>query len=437
MQVPAALAAGFCAACILLTTAPTAGAHSVTPKSAPAFRDSVGVVTHAVYYDTSYGNWPKVVASLRKLGVTHLRDGLYANESPEWRDWTERYYRAVDLAGANGMRFDFGMGRPGAQIGTIDQLVAVASGRLRNAVEALEAPNEFDKYVGGRGWASRLADYDQALYRKVKSVPNLRYLPFVGPSFSTVQASKLAGSQRSSMDFGNVHPYTGGRSPDPAHLKVELGRARAVSGRKPVWATEAGFHNALRARSGQPGVSERVAAVYLLRTFLEHFRSGISRTYAYELVDEKPERAGRNPEQHFGLMRNDFTPKPAYTALRNLLKVVGPNGGAPRLRPLRLGVSGPAHARSMVLQRADGTYVVALWRLASAWNTDRGRAIRVAPRGVNITLPGTSGVRVVDPVASSGGWKVRLRHGHIRLRLGDRPLLLTVAPKGAAAARKG
>ncbi len=436
MQVPAALAAGLCAACILLTAAPTAGAHPVTPKSAPAFRDSVGVVTHAVYYDTSYGNWPKVVASLRKLGVTHLRDGLYANESPEWRDWTERYYRAVDLAGANGMRFDFGMGRPGAQIGTIDQLVAAAAGRLRHAVEALEAPNEFDKYGGGRGWAARLAGYDQALYRKVKSVPSLRSLPFVGPSFSSVQASKLAGSQRSFMDFGNVHPYTGGRSPDPSHLKDELGRARAVSGRKPVWATEAGFHNALRARSGQPGVSERVAAVYLLRTFLEHFRSGISRTYAYELLDETPESAGRDPEQHFGLMRNDFTPKPAYTALRNLLKVVGPGAGTPRLRPLRLGLSGPAHPRSMVLQRADGTYVVALWRLASAWNTDRRRPVRVVPRRVTVNLPGAARIRVVDPVASAGGRKVRVRHGRISLRVTDRPLLLTVAPSGAAATRK-
>ncbi len=343
MQVPAALAAVVSAACFLLTTAPTAGAYSVTPKSAPAFRDSVGVVTHAVYYDTAYGNWPKVVASLRKLGVNHLRDGLYANETPEWRDWTERYYRAVDLAAANGMRFDFGMGRPGSEIGTIDQLVAVAGGRLRHAAEALEAPNEFDKYVGGRGWQSRLAAYDQALYRKVKAVPSLRSLPFVGPSFSTVQAARTAGNQRSWMDLGNVHPYTGGRSPDPAHLKAELGRARAVSGSKPVWATEAGFHNAMNARSGQPAVSERVAAVYLLRTFLEHYRSGISRTYAYELLDEKPERAGRNPEQHFGLMRNDFTPKPAFTALSNLLKVVGPVGASPRLRPLRLGVSGRAH----------------------------------------------------------------------------------------------
>ena len=315
------------AACVSLIVPSAAGADRVTPKSASGFRDSVGVVTHAVYYDTAYGDWSKVVARLRELGVTHVRDGLYANESPEWKDWTERYYRAVDLAAFNGIRFDFGVGQPGARIGTLDQLLNVAAGRLRHAVEAFEAPNEFDKYVGGRRWPERLADYSRKLYRKVNAHPTLRSVPVVGPSFATVGGPGRLGNQRAWMDVGNVHPYTGGRSPDPFHLRTELVRASAVSGNKPVWATEAGFHNALRARSGQPPVSESAAAVYHLRTFLEHYRNGIERTYAYELVDEKPEPGLRDPEQHFGLLRHDMSRKPAFTALKNLLTAVGSGDG--------------------------------------------------------------------------------------------------------------
>lgn len=113
-----------------------------------------------------------------------------------------------------------------------------------------------------------------------------------------------------------------------------------VSGAKPVWATEAGFHTALRARTGQPPLSERVGAVYLERTFLEHFAMGVGRTYAYELVDEKPDPAGREPEWHFGLLRNDFSPKPAFTALRNLLAVVGSDPGIAPPRPLALAITG-------------------------------------------------------------------------------------------------
>ena len=47
---------------------------------------------------------------------------------------------------------------------------------------------------------------------------------------------------------------------------------------------------------------------------IEHFRAGIPRTYAYELIDEKPDAALTDPEQHFGLLRNDFSEKPAFTA---------------------------------------------------------------------------------------------------------------------------
>ena len=422
-----AFAACLVAACVLIT-APAAAAYPVTPRSAPVFLDSVGVVTHAVYYDTAYGNWPKVVARLRELGVRHVRDGVYANPTPAWRDWNERYYRAIELAAAHGIRFTFGMGNPGSETGTVDQLVAVVAGRLRSAVEALEAPNEFDKYGGGRRWRSRLSAYGRELYRKVKAHPSLRSLPVLGPSFATVRAPKLFGDQRSWMDVGNVHPYTGGLSPDPKHLRTELQRARAVSGGKPVWATEVGFHNAMRATSGQPPVSEDAAAVYLLRTFLEHFRSGIRRTYAYELVDEKPERAKRDPEQHFGLLRHDMTRKPAFRALKNLLRLVG-GDGRPRLRPIRLDVaSRGAEVRRLVLQKADGTYLVALWRLASAWDRERRRPLRVRPRPVTVTVPGAARVELSDPAVSPSARRLRLRHGRVQLRLAERPLVLSVTP---------
>ena len=139
----------------LLPVVGVATAQAVVPQPASAFRDSVGVSTHIVYYDTPYGDWPKVVQRLQQLGVRHVRDGVYANPAPQWRDWNERYYRAVELAARAGMRFDFGMGRPGSETGTLDQLLDVVSGRLRGATDALEAPNEFDHFVGGRRWPSR------------------------------------------------------------------------------------------------------------------------------------------------------------------------------------------------------------------------------------------------------------------------------------------
>jgi hypothetical protein len=414
----------------MMVAVPAASADVVEPKSASAFRDSVGVVTHITYYDTAYGNWPRVVSRLQELGVRHLREGVYAN--PKWRDWNERYYRAVELAAARGIRFTFGLNPPGSGTGTLDQVLDVVGGRLRKAAEALEAPNEMDKYVGGRRWPALLSAFGRDLRREVRARGALRSLRILGPSFGTAAGPSRVGDQRSWLDVGNIHPYTGGLSPSPQHVRSELARASVTAGRRPVWATEAGFHNALNSSTpgAQPPVSEAAASVYLVRTFLEHFRSGIGRTYAYELIDEKRDRARRDAEQHFGLLRHDFSRKPAFHALKNLLAVVGGSEGRSRLRPLRMRVSRPAgEVRRLVLQKPDGTYVVALWRHASVWDRERRRPLRVAPDRIALDLPSAARVAVANPIRSAKSSRLRVRGGRVRVRLGADPLLLEVTPR--------
>jgi hypothetical protein len=404
-------------------------APAVLPRAAAAFQNSVGVTTHIVYYDTAYGDWPRIVNALGELGVKHIRDGVYANPAPQWHDWNERYYAAVGLATSHGIKFDFGMGQPNFGAGTIGQLVAVVRDRLRGAVDALEEPNELDLFSGVRNWPGPLAIYDRQLYRKVKADPSLRSLPVVGPSFAEADSPARLGNQQQWLDVGNIHPYTGGQSPGPFHTESELTRARITAGRKPVWATEAGFNNALHETDAgaQPAVSETAAAVYDLRTLLEHFKSGVARTYLYELIDEKPDPGLADSQQHYGLLRNDFSPKPAFTAIRNLLSLVG--HGAPRagLRPLRLNVTGDAgQIRRLVLQKADGTYVIALWRLTSAWSVTHRRAIGVRPASVTVHLPARSSAGIADPRVNASARRLRLHAGRARVWVGTDPVLLLV-----------
>jgi hypothetical protein len=422
------LAAGACS----LAAAPAASASPVAPRSAAAFYDSVGVSTHIVYYDTAYGDWPRIVERLQELGVRNIRDGIYANPTQQWHDWNERYYSAVELAASRGMRFTFVVNPPGVGTGTLDQLLDVAGGRLRNAAEALEAPNEMDKYVGGARWPRALASYERQLHVKAKARRATRSLPILGPSFATLQGPSLVGNLRGLVDVGNIHPYTGGLSPNPDHIKSELKRARITARGKPVWATEVGFHNAMHSRSAdnQAPVSERTAAIYMVRTFLEQFRAGIRRTFAYELIDEKPDPHGRDAEQHFGLLRNDFSRKPAFNALRNLLTIVGRERRSGRLTPLRIQVSrSERDVRRLVLQKADGSYVVALWRLSSVWDIKRRKALHVGSQRVTVGLPGTSRVTVADPVHGAGERRIRIRGRRIHVRLGASPLLLHVVPR--------
>ena len=422
------LAAGACS----LAAAPAASASPVAPRSAASFYDSIGVSTHIVYYDTAYGDWPRIVARLQELGVRNIRDGIYANPTQQWHDWNERYYGAVQSAASRGMRFTFVVNPPGVGTGTLDQLLDVAGGRLRNAAEALEAPNEMDKYVGGARWPRALASYERQLHVKAKARPATRSLPILGPSFATLQGPSMVGNLRGLVDVGNIHPYTGGLSPNPEHIKSELKRARITAAGKPVWATEVGFHNAMHSHSvdNQAPVSERTAAIYLLRTFFEQFRAGIRRTFAYELIDEKPDPRGRDPEQHFGLLRNDYSRKPAFNALRNLLAVIGRDRRSGRPVPLRIQISrDDRDVRRLVLQKADGSYVVALWRLSSVWDIKRRKALNVASQRVTVRLPGAARVSLADPIQSAAEHRIPLRGRRIQLRLGASPVLLHVLPR--------
>lgn len=414
----------------LLWLPSASSADSVSPRSAAAFRDSVGVSTHIVYYSTAYGQWARVVERLEELGVRHLRDGTYANPAPQWRKWNERYYQAVEYAADRGFRFLFGLGNPGYEAGTLDDLIGVVAGRLRPAAEAVEGPNEFDRYVGGPRWPATLAAYGRSLYRKVKANPSLRTLPVIGPSLAEADGPRRLGDQSSWLDRGNLHPYTGGAPPNPEWLAADRTRVARISANKPVWATEAGFHNALRARDAHAPVSEAAGAVYTLRTVLEHFKAGIARTYLYEAADVWPDPQLRKSSWNFGLLRHDLSPKPAYTALKNLLALAGGAGRTPSSRPLSLAISTRAgDLRRLVLQKADGSYLVILWRLASVWDRERRTALSVPARAVTVDLPSARSVTLARPVASDEMRPLRMRGQRVRVDVAGAPLVLEVKPE--------
>ena len=211
-------------------------------------------------------------------------------------------------------------------------------------------------------------------------------MPVVGPSVIFSAQPKL-GDVSEFLDVGNSHPYPGGR-PQSATLDSELQRQRVISGDKPVWITETGYHNALAVEGGHRPTSEAAEAVYLPRLFLTTFAAGVPRTFDYELVDSF-DRGDADAESEFGLLRYDFTPRPAYAALKQLLGLLGSvqDGADPEQpaepfepQPLALAVETPAEtARSLLLQRHDGRYVLAVWNEVKVWDQDAVEPIDVKP----------------------------------------------------------
>jgi hypothetical protein len=334
-----------------------AKAATVEAKSAASFVDSIGVNTHTYYDDTVYySQFGTIEQRLRELGIHHIRENLVP-------DRPDQYKHLNELAAA-GIKSTLILGSPKDGAAGLGELTSILSSDLRGSVDAVEGPNEYD-LAGGSGWMGELGPYQAQLYSAIKSDPALSSLPVIGPALGNTNSdgSDVSGS----LDYGNIHSYPNGEEPED-NVPRMLTMASDMSGSKPVMATETGYHTAVNWSGDHKPVSEAAQATYMPRLFLDYFSRGVTRTFSYELVDEFPNAGADEPESNFGLLRNDLSPKPAFTALRNLTSILADSGSAPG-GSLDYTVAGDTDAlQQLLLQKSDGSYYLALWRDESVWD---------------------------------------------------------------------
>ena len=419
------LAAGLAAA------PPNAAARGQQAQRAGDFVDSIGVNVHLGYTDTPYGRRGAIARKLEQLGVGHVRDGLSLGR-PElyaaWRSLAKRGIKTQLIAGDPQHRW--GTGPVEDQLGVVKQ-------ELLGAVSALEGPNEYDNQ-GDPNWPTVLRHYQRCLYDEVKADSALRRLPVVGPSFVHSDSRGRLGPMAGDLDYGNMHPYPGGRAPDlDEHMGSELRLARLVSGDEPLIASESGYNNALRSSSTHRPVPEDVAATYMPRLYLDYFRRGIARTFAYELVDERPDPAKRQIEASFGLLRSDLSEKPAFRALEQLIALFEDPG--PNFAPGRLdyAIRGEGDVRHLLLQKRDGSFYIALWRPVSVWDHDASS--RREPGGRPVRLAFGSPVERLEihrPDGARAARGRRTRASSLELRASAEVTVVRVVPGEAGRARR-
>lgn len=349
---------------------------SRAPLPAEALADSIGVALHLNYVDTAYVHRDTVVARLRELGIRHIRSPMPTPPvgplADGLRALREARIRATLTTGDAGV--------PPARA-VADSLTVMGG-----AVEAFEGPNEPDN-AGDPAWAPKLRTYMAALRSAVRDqAPDV---PLIGPSLVEPGSRRAAGDLPGLV---NLHPYPGGKPPEPV-----LGDALAdVTGERHrgVVFTETGYHDALQDPDPHAPVSEEAAAVYLPRLLVTAFGAGVRRTFVYELLDEKPDPARADLQQHFGLLRNDLSPKPAFHALEALIAVLrGPPGTPDRRRkhlPWDLRVDGDVQVQRLTLARRDGSHVIALWRPVPVWDRDRRRPLGIAPAAAELRFGRTA-----------------------------------------------
>ncbi len=357
-------------AALLAACAPAVAQQTV---AADAFVESVGVNIHLHYTDTPYwSEYATIRSRLIELGVRHIRDGIVDSSlAPYW----ERHSELAQV------------GIKGTFITAANQsteLWASFPARVGGALEAYEGPNEYDK-SRDPNWAQTLTETMKRLY-SLKSDPRTAAYPVYAPSLTTEGAYRALGDVSAYFDYANMHNYFAGRHPGTTGWgangygaivwNLDLNRRYAES--KPFVSTETGYHNDPKAADSVP---ERVAGRYMPRLLLEHFRSGVVRTFIYELCDFS--NSGT-----YGLLRADVSPKPAYFAVKNLLNLLSDPGPPFPIENLQYTVQGgTGDLHHMAFQKRDGTYFLALWLAVSSWEPQARQPRDPEARHAMIRLP--------------------------------------------------
>lgn len=372
------------------TPEPRRAIRALDAVPADSLVDSYGVGIHLNFLDTPYRDHDAVARALADLGVRHVRDDLFLD--------APRQYDAIrTVARDAGVRFDLIMGRPDRPGTPEDYVETVATQLPGRAVESLEGVNEWDLFGGGTDWVTAMSTWQRRLYKAAKATPATADLPVLAPSLAFGRNYSQTGDLSPYADVANAHIYPGGFPPSNLIGQITQAMLQLVSG-KPLITTEAGYHNAVNTTNGHRPVPEDVAGVYLPRLLLEHVLRGEQRVYSYELIDEFEDPGAVDPEAHFGLLRRDWSPKPAYTAMKNLLALLDDPG--PSFRPGALAVAAdglPTDARYVLTEKRDGRFVLLLWRDVSVWDPVNRQRQAVTPADVTVRLDEARRLQVYRP----------------------------------------
>jgi len=350
--------------------------RSETARSADAFVESIGVNVHLSYFDTAYSNYAGVIKPrLLEAGIRHIRDGCPSQNQTEFQN------RLNDL------------GRLGVKsllicsphTGKTPADIVAALKKVRESVAMVEGPNETDgagiSYQGLKFPEGTRAFQDD-LFAAVKGDADLTRLPVVMASISDPEKAPRLG-RLASADFANTHCYSGG---GPPCFRWNWYMDRCLTNiQHPVIASESGYHHATNHTDGHwiRGVTERASGRYLPRLLAEYFTRGIMRTYLYEFLDLKAQPD--YSEANFGMLRWNGEPKPAYTAIKNLIALLRDPGPSFTPGSLEFSINGDVEpVRHLLLQKRDGRFYLLLWINAVSYDAKTNQDVKFAPQPTRI-----------------------------------------------------
>jgi hypothetical protein len=313
---------------------------------------------------------------------------------------------------------------------TSQNVVDTAVARIgASGLLAFEGPNEVDNNSGNWGgvpaFGANARGFQAAMYQHAKQIaPGVTV---IGLTTTSSWGAADVGDISAYMDAGTLHPYPSASVPTAYLASTEATLAPLNGAHKGWWVTETGYYTAPNATQNvyQPGVSEAAQGKYVPRLYLDYFNAGISHTSVYELIDEHSTQS--DAEANYGMLRNDGSAKPAYTALKNMLGLLADPGAAFTPASLNYTLTGATGTiRQALFQKRDGRFYLALWNDVLVYNTNSKSDISNAAVPVTVTFGvQPRSVMRYQPVTSAAGTSVTAAKS-ISVSVPDSPVILEI-----------
>lgn len=376
---PRILALTFAASLCLVSTV---NAETLTPLRMQDLRDGIGVNTHLNYKDTAYAGPSAMVTALKYVGIDQVRDqsptpwvgGSAPLNEYKWVMQQGINYNFIALGGAFTLQK------------TTDQLDALATA-VPGRIAAIEGFNEVDHapvtYQGLTG-ANAAVAAQKALFAGIRANPRLKTIPVydvTGVDYPTTLAGRA--------DYMNVHIYPQNGNASTVWFKQTTDAAKSRT--MPLVITEFGYASMPQSGWLVIGVSDNVQAKSVINGLFNGFADGVSRMYLYELFDQKADPNMKNRELHFGMFTSTKEKKPLAIAMHNMTTILTDAGATRKTfktTAMTINLDAlPKQVRRLVIQKSDGTRMLALWQDVTMWDRATGTAITTKPVTVNIPVP--------------------------------------------------
>ena len=315
------------------------------------------------------------------MGVRNIRDGV--RNSPQIRLINRQTGVRLDLIVAGNLKATVSTGK-----------VLAASG----ALVAFEGPNEPNNFPiiyngrsgGGAGSWTPVAQFQEALYRVVKSDPDLQKYPVFAVSEAGAEIDNVG------LQFLTIPPGAGAALPDGTQYADYANPHNYVSSTRKIYIDNQAWNAAdptlngpwdglfgeygvtwghhfqgytkdqllalprVTTETGWDSVSdiggERTQGTVLVNNYLAQFKRGWRYTFIYQLRDGE----GGNGNQ--GLFNGNSTPKLAATYIHNLTMILADK--TPVASPGSLNYSiidQPATVHDLLIQKSNGTFELVIW----------------------------------------------------------------------------